>query len=318
MDRLREVIGEERITYVGLSYGTVIGQVYANMFPEHVRAMVLDGVVDPVAYTTSAEARAANGTSSTDEVFAKFLETCDAAGPQRCALAGHGQTAAERVAPLFERAKQGPIPAPDADPPGELTYSDLIISSFPALRSPSLWPDYAKQLNAAADGDVSALATAAAKVRVPAMWTEATKSSAISCLDGPATQPISAWPSVIGDLTKGRTIAGLVNGWWLWAPCASNWPASSDDRFTGPWDAETKVPILLIGTRYDPNTSYQNAVRSEQLLGNAVLLTHEGYGHLSFQDPSQCVEDARVRYLVDLQAPAPGTVCQADQKPFSE
>jgi TAP-like protein len=121
---------------------------------------------------------------------------------------------------------------------------------------------------------------------------------------------------VIGDLTELSTMAGPIQGWWLWAPCASNWPARSDDRFTGPWDAKTSVPILLIGTRYDPNTGYQNAVRSEQLLGNAVLLTHEGYGHLSFKDVSQCVEDARVRYLVDLVTPRPGMVCQADHKPF--
>lgn len=58
-------------------------------------------------------------------------------------------------------------------------------------------------------------------------------------------------------------------------------------------------------------------MRSEKLLGNAVLLTHDGYGHLSSQDPSACVEAARVRYLVDLEVPAPGTACAADQLPFS-
>jgi hypothetical protein len=84
-----------------------------------------------------------------------------------------------------------------------------------------------------------------------------------------------------------------------------------------PVERETENPILLIGTRYDPSTAYQHAVHSEQLLGNAVLLTHEGYGHLSFKDPSQCVEAARVRYLVDLVTPAPRTVCTADQVPFA-
>jgi hypothetical protein len=113
---------------------------------------------------------------------------------------------------------------------------------------------------------------------------------------------------VIGDLAAGSTMSGAIQGWWQGAPCAANWPARSDDRFTGPWDAETENPILLIGTRY--------AVRSERLLGNAVLLTHEGYGHLSFKDPSQCVEAAMVRYLVDLETPPPGTVCAADKMPF--
>jgi pimeloyl-ACP methyl ester carboxylesterase len=316
MDALRELIGEDTITYVGLSYGTMIGQIYANMFPERVRAMMLDGIVDPVAYTTDAETRSANNSESTDEVFDQFLTTCEAAGPDRCALAGHGETPAQRVARLFERARQGPIPAPGATPPGELVYSDLMLSSFAALRDPTTWPEYAEQLNAAVDGDPSMLATAAQEARAPKAFAEATKSAAISCLDGPATKPSTEWPAVIGDLTELSTMAGPIQGWWLWAPCASSWPARSDDRFTGPWDAKTSVPILLIGTRYDPNTGYQNAVRSEQLLGNAVLLTHEGYGHLSFKDVSQCVEDARVRYLVDLVTPPPGTVCQADHKPF--
>jgi pimeloyl-ACP methyl ester carboxylesterase len=278
MERLRQLVGEETMTYVGLSYGTMIGQVYANMFPERVRAMMLDGIVDPVAFTTSAETRSAADAASTDEVFGQFLMRCEQAGPDRCALAAHGEPPAERVARLFERVRQAPIPAPNADPPGELLYSDLKTTSFAPLRDPSLWPDYARMLDAAVDGDVSALATAGYQTRSSQAYNEATKSASISCLDGPAAKPSTDWPTVIGGLTASSTMSGAIQGWWLWAPCASNWPASSTDRFTGPWNAKTKTPILLIGTRYDPNTGYQNAVRSEQLLGNAVLLTHEGYG----------------------------------------
>ncbi len=84
----------------------------------------------------------------------------------------------------------------------------------------------------------------------------------------------------------------------------------------GPWNASTKHPILLIGTRYDPNTGYANARRAARRLGNAVLLTHDGYGHVSFQDPSECVESASSAYLVDLITPPPGTICAADRPPF--
>lgn len=316
LDRLRELIGEEQITYVGLSYGTAIGQVYANLFPERVRAMMLDGIVDIVAYTADAETRIANSAAPSDAVFEQFLSTCDAAGPGRCALAGHGETAAERVGRLFQQAERAPIPAPAATPPGALTANDLLVSSYAPLRDPTLWPDYAAQLEAAVDGDPSALVAAARQATTPRAFNEATKSSAISCLDGPASKPVSEWPSVIGGLTAVSTMSGALQGWWLWAPCASDWPARSDDSYHGPWDAETDVPILLIGTRYDPSTSYENAVRTEQLLASAVLLTHEGYGHLSVKDPSTCIEQHRVRYLVDLELPPPGTVCHADQKPF--
>ena len=104
-------------------------------------------------------------------------------------------------------------------------------------------------------------------------------------------------------------------GWWLWAPCAA-WRVRSADRYTGPWNAHTKHPILVVGTRYDPNTSYANARITARRLGNAVLLTHEGYGHVSLVDPSVCVQRAITGYLVDLTTPRKGTVCQSDRQPF--
>lgn len=317
MDWLRELNGDETITYAGLSYGTFIGQMYANMYPDRVRAMMLEGVVYPLDYLTSAETRSSNDAAGTDQVFNQFLTLCDQAGPDKCALAGHGEPAAARVARLFAQVKAAPIPAPNASPPDELHYSDLKISSFPAMRDPQIWPQYAADLNAAVDGDVTALVTAAQESRSPAAYDEATKSAAISCLDGPASKTVDDWPTVVGNLDASSVMSGSVQGWWLWAPCAANWPASSDDRYTGPWDTQTKEPILLINNRYDPNTAYRNAVRSQLLLGNAVLLTSEGYGHLSFNNPSACIEAARTAYLVNLETPAPGTVCQADQQPFN-
>jgi len=316
LDALRQLVGDPTLTYVGFSYGSFLGQTYANLFPDRVRAMLLDGIVDSVAYTRSAEARVANSVSSTDAVFDQFLALCEEAGPARCALAGHRESVARRVARLFRAARRAPIPAPHADPSGELSYGDLLLSTFAPLRDPGLWPQLAKDLDAAADGDASDLETAARLARTPAAFAEATKSAAISCLDGPARQPSRAWPTVIGHLTEVSKLAGPVQGWWLWAPCASSKPARGADRDAGPRNAKTRTPILLIGTQYDPNTSYRNAQRAEHRLGNAVLLSHAGYGHLSFTDPSQCIESARVRYLVDLVTPPPGTVCVADQAPF--
>ena len=72
----------------------------------------------------------------------------------------------------------------------------------------------------------------------------------------------------------------------------------------------------MVNNTFDPNTSYANAVHVAQLLGNAVLLTQEGYGHLSFQNPSACVNEAMTAYLTELITPPPGTVCQSDQQPF--
>lgn len=312
LDHLRGLVGDEKITYVGLSYGTMIGQTYANMFPARVRAMLLDGVVDVVASTTDAESRVASNAAPTDAVFDRFLTLCDEAGPGRCALAGHGETAAARVGRLFDAVRAAPIVTAD----GELTSSDLLISSFAPLRAPSTWAEYAESLNAAVEGDITALVEGAAPWRQPSAWAEVTKSNAISCLDGPASRSVEDWPSVIAELSRSSTMSGAIQGWWLWAPCAADWPGTTDDAYRGPWDAVTDTPILLINSRYDPNTGYANAVAAERLLGNAVLLTLNGYGHVSFTDPSTCIDAARTAYLVDLDVPAPGTVCEPDGAPF--
>ncbi len=306
LDYLRRLVGDRTLTYVGLSYGTYLGQTYANMYPGRVRAMLLDGVVDPVAYSRNAEARAANSVSSTDAVFDKFLELCRRAGPGECALAGHSRTPAQRVQRLFERVRRAP---------GTLTEGDLLLSQFQPLRNPAAWPGNAASLDAALGGDAAALIAEASGYLTPAGWNGATTSAAIQCADAPARKPLRDWPQVIGRLDGISRMQGKVNGWWLWAPCAA-WPVRGQDSYRGPWTASTPNPILLIGTRHDPNTAYLNAVRAQRRLGNAVLLTHDGYGHISYQDPSACVDRARTAYLVDLAMPTNGTVCKPDQKPF--
>lgn len=315
LDYLRRLLGLPKISFLGLSYGTYLGQTYANLFPGRIRAMVLDGVVEPVAWSKGAEARLANAVSSSDEVFEKFESLCQAAGPSRCALALRGS-----VKPGFEgllaRLRQGPIPAPAARPPGELTYNDLKLSLFEPMRSPEEWPRVAEEIAAAEGGDGSALEMRARPLRSPQGWSGVTTSAAIQCADGPAHQGAAAWPRVIRRLEGVSLMQGAVQGWWEWAPCAS-WPVRDPDRYTGPWDAKTRNPVLVIGTRYDPNTGYASARRVAGLLGNAVLLTHDGYGHLSFKDPSRCVERAETAYLVRLKVPRRGTVCPSDRQPFA-
>lgn len=319
LDHLRVLMGEEKLTYVGLSYGTYLGQTYANMFPARIRAMVLNGVVDAIDYSTSAETRAANFSSWADEVFDQFLSLCDRAGPERCALAGGGETAAQRWGRLVAQARRSPIPAPGGSGTSlsrpTLSYGDLLISQFQPPRAPRTWPDNAANLAAALRGDASVLESAASGFTSPDGWGGGTTSAAIQCADAPSRLLPRAWPQEFMRLKRIGALQGPLHFAWEWAPCAS-WPVRGQDTYRGPWDAETPVPILLVNQRYDPNSGYANAVHAEQYLGDAVLLTHEGYGHLSFQNPSSCVDRAIVDYLVDLVTPPPGTVCQSDHQPF--
>ena len=304
-------MGDRRLSYLGESYGTLIGQTYANLFPHRVRAMALDGVVDPVAATTSTEAVLASGSADTDRVFRKFLHLCEAAGPDRCALAGHGPVA-DRVNRFLTELRHNPMPVPS----GELTYGEALTAlKYSGLPDPALWPQVAAVLELAIEGDASvldAIATGATSDQARVLLQE--QGVALVCADSPAHHPAVAWPGVVRRLAAVSRIGGPPTG-WINAPCAS-WPASSVDRYTGPWNVTTKDPILVIGTRFDPNTPLANARRGARRLGNADLLTHDGYGHLSRRDPSTCVVRATGSYLVELTTPAPGTVCPSDHLPF--
>jgi pimeloyl-ACP methyl ester carboxylesterase len=159
LDYLRRLVGDRQLNYRGLSYGTFIGETYANMFPRRVRAIVLDGVIGSVAFTTSAQAGIANSGADVDLVFAKLQSLCQAAGPARCALAGHGSVTT-RVSRLLARLRRGPIPAPSAPAPHRLSYGELLFYMFAKLGRPANWPQIAAGLEQAASGDGSAIETA--------------------------------------------------------------------------------------------------------------------------------------------------------------
>jgi pimeloyl-ACP methyl ester carboxylesterase len=318
LDYLRRLVGDPKLTYMGISAGTFIGQTYANMFPRRVRALVLDGVVDPGAYTRGTEAGYASQLAFSDRGFEGFLSLCESAGPGRCALAGAGPVAA-RFDQLLADLRRAPIPAPSADPPGELTYGDALSAILVNMSAgPATWPDLAGQLDQAARGDGSALATAGRLLTTGFSSQDLAPglpAVGLTCADSPARQGPGAWRSVFDRLTGVSFIYGPVITWWRWAPCAS-WPAASADRYTGPWNASTRNPILVIGTRFDPNTPYANARRAARRLGSAVLLTHDGYSHTSPKDPSACVKSATSEYLVNLVTPPQGTICASDRLPF--
>ena len=314
LDYLRRLVGDRELTFYGASFGTFLGQTYASMFPNRVRAMVLDGVVDPRAWTAGTEASIASLRGDTDRVFEKFQSLCESAGPADCALAGHGSVA-RRVSRLLRRLRRGPLAAPSASPPGRLTYGETLTAITLALDTPGVWAHLAEDLEAAVDGDGSSLATRAGEGLADLYSVESEQTRAIVCADSPARPGPRAWPSAVDRLTDVSRIGGPPYAWWLWAACAS-WPVHGADHYEGPWDAETKNPILVLGPRFDPSTPFGNARRVARRLGNAVLLAQDGYGHLSSADPSACVRDAVGRYLVDLVTPPRGTVCPSDRLPF--
>ena len=313
LDYLRQLVGDSQLNYLGYSYGTFLGQTYINMFPNHVGRMILDANIDPVSFTTSVEANLFDTGSDSDLVFEKFLSLCEQAGP-KCKLTGHGDVTA-RVQTLLARLRQGSIPAPRAPAPHELHYGDAQTVIWSLLAKTVSWPQLADMLNQAADSDGSDLEISFLEMRDP-LLTALVSATALQCADKPLLPlgTVLTWPKVMQHLTT-TNFLGSTEGWWLWAPCAS-WQARSSERFTGPWTATTANPILVIGNRYDPRTKFANSVLASLRLGNAVLLTLDGYGHTSNADPSVCIDDAVTNFLVTKTTPPVGTICQPDHAPF--
>jgi hypothetical protein len=276
-----------------------------------VRAMALDGIVDPVVYRHGLAAALATGLTDTDLVWSKFLSLCQAAGPDRCALAGHGPVA-PRVDAFLARLRRTPMDTAA----GPLTYGELVTAAkFNVPASPADWPQAAAALELAIEGDGTILKLLTADLSADPVRLAFEQNTALTCADAPSRQTAAQWPAVVHRLTRISRIGGTALGWVIGAPCAS-WPARSAARYDGSFDRHTGTPILLINMRYEPNTPLVSARIAERRLGNAVLLVQDGYGHLIANDPSACVDAALSAYLVQLRTPARGSRCGSDHEPF--
>lgn len=331
LDVLREAVGDAKLTYAGVSYGTMIGQTYANMFPSNVRAIIIDGVLDPIAWTTgvgnegstvpfSTRLRSDQGAQAT---LNEFFRLCDAGGP-RCAFA---PDSANRFKALGDELKAHPadVTFPDGTT-GVVNYSNLIGMTLGAMYDSSTWEDFAAAL-----ADLESQASAATLgIRLQAFWhpwnAYITKHGqpryynglegfpAVACADADDPHSYSAW-STNGAAADAQF--GTFGRIWTWVSsiCAA-WPTSDADRYTGPWNHRTANPVLVIGNLFDPATRYQGAVTASSLLPNSRLLTVHGWGHTSLF-LSSCADAVQTRYLVDLTLPPVGTVCEQDHVPFT-
>jgi pimeloyl-ACP methyl ester carboxylesterase len=315
LDRLRQAVGAARLNYLGLSYGTGLGAVYANLFPSKVGHFVLDGNLDPVAWTR-ASALPSSLRRGEDLAAAAtmndFLDLCGQAGQARCAFSA-GSPAATRAKwqTLLRRLRAHPVKF--GSPPQVVTYADLVTAV--PLGVVSQWQATAQlgQLLwlAAQPGD------AAGRLAPPATapYAGLEQSYAMICADTADPHGSGAYAAA-ARLARAR--AGGLGLYFAWSEevCAG-WPrAAGADRYAGPWNRRTASPILVIGNTGDPATPYHDAVAMTRDLARARLLTVKGYGHTEFFNPSTCAARDEVRYLTRGILPRPGSVCRQNGTPF--
>jgi pimeloyl-ACP methyl ester carboxylesterase len=333
MDLMRVAVGDAQLTYLGVSYGTHLGAVYANLFPDKVRALTLDGNLDAVAWSTgrgNESRRTPFDSRIQSSIGAKatldgFLEECQRAGAPKCALAADGDPT-DKFEELLTRLRKAPIvlPVPEGTPV-TITYSLFVGLVFSSLYAPpDLWPSIAAGIqgiyegsNVPASVEMMNQTARAAQQRIGFAPNDPFDDSfsAVVCSETDNPSNANAW---VRNARRESRVFGAAGDFWAWGsvPCAT-WKAKDDDRYVGPWNRQTANPILLVNNFFDPATSFESAVNLSDQLNNAHLLPVAGYGHVAF-GASACASQAIDRYLIDLAMPADDLLCQQDAVPFSQ
>jgi pimeloyl-ACP methyl ester carboxylesterase len=326
LDLLRRAVGDDRLTFAGFSYGTYVAATYANMFPDRVRAIWADGVVDPVAWATGRRGtgtevpfstRLGSGASSAATMDA-FLRACDRAG-RRCGFAG-GDTQA-KFDRLLDRLRRGPVR--DEDGEVRFRYGDAVAGWLGPMYFQDAWPSLGDQLQhlyqlTAPDS------TARQRTRLLRGLEEQPGAAqptgnatdgfnAVACVDTTNPTDPEAWPRAADAADRRSAPFGRL---WTWESgrCAA-WAARDTDRYLGPFDRRTSAPVLVVGNKLDPATPYEGAVALNRVLSRSRLLTVDYAGHTSLGQ-SRCVTRKVDAYLINGSLPPRGTVCKSDRQPF--
>ncbi len=316
MDVLRAALGESQLSFLGKSYGTYLGAWYAQLFPRRVRALVLDGAVDPDTPSLQADITQAEGFQVAFRSFAAWclaapgcpLQGTTGAAAGQGVSAGSVNAATARLYALVVRANSVPLASRLGT--GQVADGALLLNGVAAaLYSKSTWTDLKTGLAEAFAGDGTVLVQLANLLleRNPngsyANLVDADTS--ISCLDRPWPRSLATWQAAAAAAARAAPLFGAPVVWGN-LPCAY-WPVPSYPlpkiRAVG------ARSILVVGTLRDPATPYRWAQALAADLSSGVLLGWNGDGHTAYGEGSSCVDTIVNDYLISLSVPRRGLVC---------
>ncbi len=291
LEAIRRALGDEALNYLGFSYGTHIGQMYAAMYPTRIRAMVLDGVVDPAqGYEEFLLGQAA----AFEEAFDESARACDEAGPRRCGV----DDLAAAYDEVLAAVETEPLPGGERPVgPAELTTAALQTGY-----GEDGWRNLGKALAQAHDGQGGALWRLADSYYQAGGYVSY---AAVVCTDSAPPAGVEAYRAFAA---RARQVAPRFGGAVAneLAPCAT-WP-SAPTGTPRAIVASGAAPILVVGNTGDPATPIGNAEAVAASLESGVLVTVVAAGHTAY-GTNQCATDLVDDYLIDLDVPADGTVC---------
>lgn len=303
LEQMRKALGDEKLTYLGYSYGTAIGAVYAEMFPDRVRALVLDGAID---ISLSGDDVALGQALGFEGALQDYIAYCAA----RSCITGFGSDPRAGIMELTRRAEAAPIPAPGTDRPAG--PGELYNAIAGAMYTESYWPILTRAINSGLDGNGTQIVQLA-----DMLWQRNRDGSypnlfevlyAVNCVDYAFNRDPLYYRRLAETFSRSAPYFGsaLAEGE---LPCAY-W-AAEPTPMPRP-RAAGAPPILVIGTTRDPATPYQWAVALAEQLESGVLLTNRDVGHTAYPSAG-CVNNAVNTYLVEGTPPPEGTICGSEQ-----
>ncbi len=297
MDAIRAALGEKKLTFVGYSYGSLMGQQYAEKVPHRVRAIVMDGNMDHSMRTAWDFMR--SETAPIERAFVEFARWCDTTA--ECAL--HGQDTKAVYADLRARAVDGTLVDPDGNP---VDFYALSSYAFGAVQ-PANWGELAGLLKTLRDGTGPAHTSFAEveNIPYPSIW----------CSDW--NYPVRNYAEY--NALRTRLAHRFPNVQWSPYVDHALTCVGSGTKTTNPQrrlDIDHAPPLVMVGNVHDPATVYEWNLTAARQSG-ARLITYEGWGHTAYGagGPSECVNDAVDRYLIDLKPPRWGLSCPATEVP---
>ena len=304
MDLLRAVLGDEKLTYLGYSYGTQLGATYAGLFPDRVGRLVLDGAVDVTLTPAESSEQQAVGF---ENALRAYVEDCQA-GPS-CPLGGDTDAGMRQVRAVLDAAKADPLPtASDRRLTSTLAFYGVALALYNDLNWPLLTQGLTEAIE---DGTGTTLLFLADfyNDRNPdgSFSTNSTEAfRAVGCLDGRQDPDPAAMEEQRERLEREAPTMGSFFAYG--ALVCADWPFPVVEQEFD-LHAAGAAPIVVIGTTNDPATPYVWAEALSSTLDSAVLVTYEGEGHVAYGRSNACIGDAVDDYLVDGTVPEDGLVC---------
>lgn len=307
LDMLRAVLGDEKLSYLGYSYGTEIGATYAELFPEKVGRLVLDGAVDPMLGDVEKLTVQMAGFESATRAY---LEACLAAAD--CPFAGSLDSALSELRDLLDSVDALELEGRDGRVLDQATVGTALAYT---LYSQASWPQLSALVDGIRAGDPEPAFRNADGYndRAPSGGYGSNSFevyTAVTCLDGDFAQDAASTLERLAEIeaaapTVGRAIA--LDDFAVLDTVCSEWPEPRPE-LPETYDAEGAAPILVVGTTNDPATPYAWARSLAAQLSSGVLVSYEGEGHTIYAQGVPCVDETVDAYLLE------GVVPEADPR----